>query len=188
MRQRLDEAQRDAEAQREHLQDRGRLGLLRGAQGPGSILENGRLLAGDRGDVGAEVGGMIEVDRGEQRGREASHAGGVEAPAEPGLDHHHVDAGRLEVQQRGEREDLEEGQRSRQAGLVDRQHAIDEALHGVVRDRHTIDADALANSVQVGAGVEADLATVAQRVGAHRRGRALAVGAEHVDRRDARAG
>ena len=50
---------------------------------------------------------MLEPDVGEHGDARVDDVGGVVAAAEPGLEHRHVDAGRLELAERGGRQQLE---------------------------------------------------------------------------------
>ena len=132
--------------------------VVRGALSSG-LVDDAGLLAGDAGDVVAEVFDMVDADRGDHRDGRIDHVGGVPASAETDLDHPHVDRG---IGERGERhrgEHLELAHR-RAAGrlrlLVDH---LDERLElGVGRhvcrwaDRLSVDRDALDRRLQMRTG------------------------------------
>ena len=79
-----------------------------GARAPSSACDDdARLLAGDLGDGVAEVLGVVDADRRDDRDGRVDDVGGVPAAAEPDLDHRDVDG---RVGERGERhrgDDLE---------------------------------------------------------------------------------
>ena len=83
----------------------------------GGLRDDAGLLAGDAGDVVAEVFDVVDADRGDHRDRRVDHIGGVPSPAHTHLDDRDVDG---RVGERGERhggEDLELAHRRAAGGL-----------------------------------------------------------------------
>ena len=137
------------------------------------------LLGRDRLTRRAEDVGVVERDVRQHDDRRVEHVRRVVAPAEPRLDHGHVDLARRELGQRGRREHLE----LRRALRV-RANARERALEvGVL----AVDLDPLGPAAHVRRDVRADAqAGGAEQRRAHERGRGLAVRADDVDRREPR--
>ncbi len=162
-----------------------RLGVLLQRDDAGrAALEDAGLLAGDLGDVVAEILGMVHGDgRHDGRKRLLDDVGGVEASAEAHFEQQ--DMGRVlgEQQEGGRRGDLEDGDRRAGIRLLAAAERVDQR-----RLRHEASAagraepDALVEPHQMGRGVDVDRKARRFQDRAHEGdGRALAVRARHMD-------
>ena len=157
------------------------LGVVVAEHERGARPHDGELLARDLGDRGAEPVRVLEADVGEHDDRGVEHVGGVVAAAQARLDHRGLDllAGEL-VERRG-------GQELELGHALDRLGGLGGALHrgaeGVRRHVLAVDPHALGEAGQVRrqVGARAHAVGLQQRRGVADR-RALAVGADHVDR------
>ena len=162
-------------------QHRHRRGIAgRADDGALAALPDAGLLGGDERDRVAEELLMIERDPGHHADRRRHRGGGVEAPAEPDLEHRHVGPGPGQHQQ-PERGDLLE---ERQLVAARRDHRRVGVDHGGLVGEHAVDGEPLAQRRQVRRAVHADPGPRRPgHRGDQRRRRALAVGAGDVDHR-----
>jgi len=149
------------------------------------VLMIAGLLAGDLLQGVAEEAGMVDADGRDRADRRlVDDVGGVEAPAEPDLQHQQLGRNGGEDVERRRRDDLEEGDRIIAVGRL---AGLDRGFERVVVDNRAGQPDALVEAHEMRRGV--DVHAVARRlghgadVGAER---ALAVGAGDMhDRRQA---
>ena len=139
----------------------------------GALLDDPGLL---RRDLGQRITELLDVIEGHSRDHRHAwrrdHVGGVQATAEPDLDHRDFDLSLLKSDKGGQRRDFEEGEFRR---LV--HDPLEHARQRLVVDERAVDLNALGEANEVRGGVEAD--ALARRAGDGRdKGRdgALAVG------------
>ena len=154
-------------------------------------LQDGKLLGRDLELGVAEELGVLEPDGGQHGHARGEDVGRVEAAAETGLDHAHLDAGGREGDERGRRVGLELGDRlalvERAVDGLDRLgDALDRRGERLGRDLGAVDLNALAPALVVRREVRAGAHAVCLEQRRHDlRHRGLAVGADDVDRLEA---
>ena len=103
----------------------------------GALVDDAGLLAGDPGDVVAEVFDVVDADRGDDRDRRVDHVGGVPATAHAHLDDGDVDGRVGERRERHRGEHLELAHRRAAGGLRLRVDHLHERLDLAV-GRHVL--------------------------------------------------
>ena len=101
---------------------------------------------------------MVEIDLGDRRDIGSHGVGGVQAPAEAGLENHRVDGLFGEVKERHRGHQFEKGRFSEVGGEILRRHADPVQVLGKrgVRDHLVVDLHPLADVDQVRAGIHTD--------------------------------
>ncbi len=168
-------------------QDLGRGHLLPGQDGEAAGLDDPGLLPRDLLDRVAQVGLVVQPDRGDHRDGRVHDVRRVPRAAHAHLDHRDVDGrvGEHGVRERGER--LEVRQRVLVPGVDQVEVGLDLGERGdeaVVGERLAVQADPLGHPLQVRTGVAADPQTQLAQEGVGHPGRGrLAVGAGHQQHR-----
>ena len=156
------------------------VGLVRLPQNQGDALfGDARFLGGDLGDGVPQQVGVLQSDVGDHAHERQQDVGGVEPPAQPRLDHGDLHVALREVVEGQRGGHLEEREFQLLHAVAVLVHEIDHFLFG---NHLPVDADALAEVVQVGRGVEPRaVAGLLQHRGEDVRHGAFAVGACDVD-------
>jgi hypothetical protein len=157
-----------------------RLAMLRRDHRRHTRFDDARLLGRDQRQGVAQQRGVLQADGGDDADGRGDDVGGVQPAAQPHLQHHPIDLLLGEVEQGQHGHDLEGGDAG--DGLDGRLALLQQAHHIVLGDQLAVDADALAEGVQVGRAVEAGAQTrrAQDRVDGGRGG-AFALAAGHMD-------
>jgi hypothetical protein len=149
-------------------------------------LDDPGLLEGNPGERGAQMLLVIESDRRDGAGHGGNDVGGVKAAAQPHFDDRDFDGRPPEELEGDGRRGLEEGRQDAQRAVRDQavgqiEHFVGHGVEGRRVHRAVADHEPLGDVGQVRGGVAggADPCGAQRRV-SHRRHRALAVGAGHV--------
>ena len=142
------------------------------------FFDDAGLLAGDLPERVAQQRRVFEADVGNDAHDRQDEVRGVEPSAQPRFDHGHLDVALREIVERERRGHLEEREFRRDHHVVVLVHEVHDLLLG---DHLAVDADALAEILQVGRGEKPRaVAGLLKHRGDHVRHGAFAVGARHV--------